>query len=639
MAPGRPPGFVAIGSATHTAYNNRPATGVAAGGTAKDICVPVFRIAMLALLLVVAHGRVTAAPSVALGYTPKYPADFAHFDYVDPDAPKGGELVLSGFGNFDSFNPFILRGVSADGLGALMLEPLMVQSADEPYSLYAHLAEDIELAEDGLSVIFRLDPRARFSNGDPVLAGDVKVSFDTLKGDKAHPMYRFYWADIQQAVVLDDLRIRFDFVRQNPELHLIAAQMQVFSRKWVEGIEFDKHTRTPPIGSGPYTIDRFRLGKDVSYVRDPDYWGRDLSTRRGMFNFDRVTYKYYTDETVQLEALKAGEFDFTLVLNSKQWARDYTGPQFADGRIVKEELAHRNNAGMQGFVMNLRRDKFKDRRVRRALTLAFDFEWSNQNLFYNQYSRCDSYFSNSELAATGLPQDDELALLEPFREQLPAAIFSEDWAPPDTSEPGALRRNLREAKALLEEAGWTVRDGRLRNAAGEPFDIEVLLAQKGFERILAPYAHTLRKLGVELKYRTVDVSLYIQRRRTFNFDMMVAGFSQSQSPGNEQFSMWHSSSADQEGSNNLAGIKDPVVDALVERLVYAENRQALVAAARALDRVLLYGEYVVPNWYIATHRVAYWNRFAHPQTLPLYYGAENWVLETWWRASKQASGR
>lgn len=591
------------------------------------------RFVVVLLLTVVASRGATAAPSAALGYAPKYPADFTHFDYVDPAAPKRGQLVLSGFGSFDSFNPFILKGATVDGISALVLEPLMVQSADEPYSLYAHLAEDIELAEDGLSVTFRLDPRARFSNGDPVLAEDVKFSFDTLMSDKAHPQFRFYWADIKQAVVLDDRRVRFDFVKRNPELHLLAAQMQVFSRKWVGDQAFDKLTRTPPLGSGPYTVEKSRLGKDITYVRNPEYWARDLPTRRGMFNFERVTYKYYGDETVQLEALKAGEFDFTLVLNSKQWARDYVGPQFADGRIVKEELAHHNNAGMQGFVMNTRREKFQDRRVRRALALAFDFAWSNRNLFYNQYTRCDSYFSNSELAARGVPEGQELTLLEPFRNRLAPEIFTQQWTPPDTSAPGALRRNLREAKLLLEQAGWTVRGGRLRNAAGAPFDIEVLLVQKGFERILAPYAHNLRKLGIELKYRTVDTSLYIQRRRTFNFDMMVAGFSQSQSPGNEQIGMWHSSTADQEGSNNLAGIKDPVVDALVEKLVYAPDRKALVAAARALDRALLYGEYVVPNWYIATHRVAYWDKFGHPRTLPLYYEAEGWVLQSWWRAT------
>lgn len=597
----------------------------------------VFRL--LGLLLLLLTRELAAAPSIALGYTPKYPPDFLHFDYVNPDAPKGGELVLSGYGNFDSLNPFVLKGNSAEGLGALVFESLMVQSADEPYSLYAHLAEDIQLADDRLSVTFKLDPRARFSNGDPVLAQDVKFSFDTVKGDKGHPRYRFYWADIQQAVVVDDRTIRFEFAKVNPELHLIAAQMSVFSRKWVGDKDFDKLTRTPPIASGPYVLDKYTLGKNISYVRNPDYWAKDLNTTRGMFNFDRVTYKYYKDETVQLEALKAGEFDFIYVLNSKQWARDYTGQQFDAGLIIKEELKHSNNAGMQGFVFNTRREKFKDRRVRRALALAFDFSWSNENLFYGQYARCDSYFSNSPLAATGLPQGEELALLEPFRSQLPAAIFSEVWKPADTSEPGALRRNLRAAKALLEEAGWRVRDGRLRNANGEPFDINVILAQKGFERILAPYAHNLRKLGVELNYRTVDVSLYVDRRRNFDFDMMVASFPQSQSPGNELINMWHSSTADQKGSNNLPGIKDPVVDALIEKIIYAPDREALVTAAHAIDRVLLYGEYLVPNWYSSTHRVAYWKGFGQPATTPLYYDAEAWALQAWWRNTAKPARR
>ncbi|MBZ0071691.1 MAG: extracellular solute-binding protein [Gammaproteobacteria bacterium] len=599
----------------------------------------VFRAVICWLLLAVVTSPVVASPSVALGYTPKYPSDFTHFDYVDPHAPQGGELVLSGFGNFDSFNPFVLKGVSADGLGTLVFEPLMVQSLDEPYSLYAHLAEDIQLADDRLSVTFRLNPKARFSNGDPVLADDVKFSFDTIKSDKGHPQYRFYWADIERVVAVDAHTVRFEFARVNPELHLLAAQIPVFSRKWVGDAEFDKLNRALPIASGPYTVASYRIGKDVTYVRNPDYWARDLNTRNGMFNFDRVTYKYYKDATVQLEALKAGEFDFTLVLHSKQWARDYTGPQFDSGRIRKEELKNSNNAGMQGFVFNTRRDKFKDRRVRRAIALAFDFEWSNKHLFYGQYTRCDSYFSNSEMASSGLPQGAELALLEKYRKRLPEAIFTQIWRPADTAEPGSLRANLRAARDLLAEAGWTVRDGRLRNAAGEPLDIEFILAQKGFERILAPYAHNLRKLGIELSYRTVDVSLYVQRRRTFNFDMMVASFPQSQSPGNELFGMWHSSTADKEGSNNLAGIEDPVVDALIEELVYSPDRAHLVTAARALDRVLLYGEYVVPNWYIATHRVAYWNRFGHPQTLPLYYDAESWALQTWWRDLAKPAAR
>ena len=592
-------------------------------GTGVAICLA---LVTLSALLSPVH----AAPAIALGYTPKYPPAFSHFNYVNPNAPKGGEIVLSGFNTFDSLNPFVLKGVAAAGLAGLVFEPLMVQSADEPYSLYGHLANDIQLAANKLSVTFRLDPRAKFSDGSPVLAEDVKISFDLLKGKEGHPMYRFYWADIKRAVVLGPRRIRFDFARVNPELHLIAAQMMVFSRHWVSGKQFSKLSKELPIGSGPYVVDHYKLGKSITYRRRPDYWARNLNTRRGMFNFDKVTYKYYRDVTVQLEALKAGEFDFVLVNHSKQWARDYVGPQFDSGQIKKDLLKHSNNAGMQGFVFNTRRSLFKDRRVRRALSLAFDFAWSNKNLFYDQYVRCDSYFSNSPLAARGLPTGRELQLLNRYRSQLPKEIFTKEWRPPSTDKPGELRANLREAKQLLEEAGWRVKDGILKNEEGQPFEFSFLLAQKGFERILAPWAHNLKKLGITVRYRTVDLSLYERRMRTFDFDMMVASFSQSQSPGNELFNLWYSTSAKQEGSNNIIGISDPVVDALIKAVVYSRNRAELVAATRALDRVLLYGEYLVPNWYIDVHRVAYWDKFKYPKTSPLYYDAESWVLSSWW---------
>ena len=571
------------------------------------------------------------APSAALGYAPKYKPGFSHFDYVRPDAPKGGELVMSAFGNFDSFNPFLLKGIPAAGLSDLMFETLMEQSLDEPYSLYAHLAEDIELAPDRLSVSFRLDPRARFSDGSPVMAEDVKFSFDTLKSKQAHPRYRFYWADITQAVVLDARRVRFDFAKLNPELHLIAAQIPIFARRWVGAESFEKLATVAPIASGPYLLDSYDLGKRASYKRNPEYWAKNLSTRRGMFNFERITYKYYKDDTVRLEGLKAGEYDFIWVYHSKQWARDFAGPPFDAGLIKKTELKHRNNAGMQGFIFNTRRPIFKDRRVRKAIGLALDFEWSNKNLFYDQYSRCHSYFSNSELASSGLPSGDELKLLEPFRKQLPAAVFTDAWQPPSTQPPHSLRENLRKAKALLDEAGWTLKDGVLQNAEGLRLEFEVMLAQKGFERILAPFAHNLTKLGIQARYRTVDVALYQRRQDTFNFDMMVESFGQSQSPGNELVNLWHSSAADQEGSNNTVGIKDPVVDALIEKVIYAPDRKQLITAARALDRVLLHGEYLAPNWYIGAHRVAYWDKFGFPAQLPLYYGADGWLLRSAWR--------
>jgi microcin C transport system substrate-binding protein len=573
-----------------------------------------------------------AAATIALGYTPKYPPGFDHFDYVQVNAPKGGDLQLSWSGSFDKLNPYTLKGVSAVGLDELVFEPLMEQALDEPYSLYAHLAEDISLSSDRLSVSFRLNPKARFSNGKPVLADDVKYTFDVLKSKLAHPSFGFYWADIKRAVVLAPRIVRFDFVRPNPELHLIIAQMPVFSREWVGDKPFNTLVTAHPIGSGPYVVKEVDFGKRITYGRSADYWARDLNTRRGMFNFERIIFKYYKDETVRFEAFKANEYDFVAEYNSKRWAREYVGSQFSEGQVIKKELKHQNNAGMQGFIFNMRRAIFKDKRVRRAINLAMDFEWSNKNLFYGQYTRCNSYFSNSELAASGLPGKDELALLEPLRAKLDPNVFAQEWHPPDTNPPNSLRGNLRQAKALLHEAGWRLRDGVLQDDSGRKLQFEILLAQtnKGFERILAPFARNLEKLGIRITYRTVDNALYQRRSDTFDFDMTVESFSQSQSPGNELVSLWHSSSADQEGARNVIGIKDPAVDALIEKLIYAADRKHLVSAAHALDRVLLHGEYLVPNWYIATHRVAYWNKFDYPETLPLYYRAETWMLRTWW---------
>ncbi len=590
-------------------------------------------LAFLGLLLALTATPARAEPALALGYAPAYPADFTHFNYVNPDAPKGGELPMSAFGSFDSLNPFLLKGLPAAGLGLLVFETLLEKSLDEPFSMYGLLAEDVSLAQDGLSVTFRLRPQARFSDGKPVRAQDVKFSFDTLRSDKAHPMYRFYWADVEQAEVLDERTVRFAFKRANPELHLIIGEMPVLSEAWVNGRPFDQLARVAPVGSGPYVVESFDWGKQISYRRNPDYWAKGLPVRRGMFNFDRIGFKYYKDRTVSLEAFKAGEFEFFYENHSKRWARDHEGPRYASGEIVKATIPHRNNAGMQGVVFNSRRTLFADRRVREALGLAMDFEWSNRNLFYGQYTRCDSYFSNSELAARGLPDKAQLTLLEPFRDRLPPEVFTTVYQPPASPDAAALRANLIRAKRLLEEAGWRVKDGVLVNARGEPFRFEIMLGQKGFERIMAPYVHNLRKLGVQASYRTIDAALYQRRVDTFDFDAVIEVFGQSQSPGNELFNMFHSSSADREGSSNVMGVKDPVVDELVEKIVYAQDRQSLVDAARALDRVLLWGHYLVPNWYIGEYRIAYWDHFGYPKTLPLYFEVEPWVLKTWWRVS------
>ncbi len=571
-----------------------------------------------------------AFSAMGMGYEPKYAEGFTHFDYANPAAAKRGELTLMGLGTFDSLNPYLLKGISAGGLSVLVFESLLEKSLDEPFSMYGLIAESFYLADDGLSVTFHINPLARFSNGEPVTAEEVKYSFDTLMSKAAHPQFRVYFGDVKSATVIDRLIIRFDFKNKNRELHMIIGEIPIFSKQWAGDTAFEKLSDTKPVASGPYTVEKYARGKNIKYVRNSNYWAKDLPVRKGMFNFDRITYKYYKDSTIALEAFKAGEFDFFFENYSKRWARSHNGPRYDSGEIIKKGLSHNNNAGMQGFAFNTRRDKFKDVRVRRALSLAYDFEWANKKLFYNQYVRGYSYFSNSELASQGLPEGKELALLEKYRHQLPEEIFTRQWQPATTLAPDSLRNNLIQARDLLREAGWTIQDGVLKNQQGRTFILDVLLVQKGFDRIVAPYAHNLKKLGIQTMYRKVDSSLYKRRLDTFDFDMVVTSFSTSVSPGNELMNMFHSSAAELKGSNNLPGINDPVVDKLITHIIQAENRQQVVIASRALDRVLLYGEYLVPNWFIDFHRVAFWNKFGIPETQPLYYEPISWLLKTWW---------
>ena len=579
---------------------------------------------------IIFSAHAAAVPAMGMGYEPKYQADYQHFDYVNPGAPRQGDLVMMGLGAFDSLNPYLLKGISASGLGMLVFESLLEKSMDEPFSAYGLIADDFSLAEDGLSATFHINPSARFSNGDAITAHDVKYSFDTLMSKAAHPQFRVYYGDVESATVLDELTVRFDFKNKNRELHLIIGEIPIFSKKWAGDQAFDKIADVKPIASGPYLVDKYERGKSIRYVKNPDYWAEDLPVRNGMFNYETITYKYYKDSTIALEGFKAGEFDFFFENYSKRWARSHNGPNYENGKIRKTELTHSNNAGMQGFAFNTRRDKFSDVRVRRALSLAYDFEWANSKLFYNQYVRAGSYFSNSELAAEGVPEGKELALLEPFRDQLPEALFTTPWKPATTLPPYSLRGNLIQARDLLAEAGWTVQDGVLKNDKGEVFMLDILLVQKGFDRIIAPFAHNLKKLGIETNYRTVDASLYKRRLDTFDFDMVVTSFSSSVSPGNEMMNMFHSSSAELKGSNNLPGINSPAVDALLQAVIQAKDREEVVVASRALDRVLLYGEYLVPNWYINVHRIAYWNKFGIPEKQPLYYDPISWLLKAWW---------
>jgi len=584
------------------------------------------------------------APSAQAKYAiaqygePKYPQGFTHFDYVNPDAPRGGTLTLANPDrrtSFDKFNPFTLRGTSAPGVLGLMFETLGIGSADEPATVYGLLADDIAVAPDGASVTFHLNPAARFNNGDAVTAQDVKYSFDTLMSPQASPGFKVMFADVKSVSVLDARRVRFDFRRVSPDLPLLVATVPVFSPKWGAGANgkrkaFDALTFETPIASGPYLIESYDGGRRITFRRNPEYWGNALPVRRGTYNFERIVYKLYSDDIVRLEGFKAGEFDAITEYRARSWVRSYVGKRFRDGELIKREFAHHNTAGMQGFILNLRRDKFRDVRVRRALDLALDYQWLNRQLFYNQYQRIDSYFTNSDLAARGLPSEAERKLLEPLRKSLDPAVFGPMVVQPTTTPPASLRENLRQARELLAQAGWTYRDGALRNAKGEPFVFEFLDDGGAMGPVASAYARNLAKLGITLNFRTSDFALYQKRLEAFDFDMISLRYPDSQIPGTELLDRFGSHSADVEGSDNAIGLKDPAVDALMADLVRAHTYDDLVAAARALDRVLMHGYYIVPHWFSSTHRMAYKQYLHFPDKLPKYYTAEGWLVSTWW---------
>ncbi|MCU7834871.1 MAG: extracellular solute-binding protein [gamma proteobacterium symbiont of Taylorina sp.] len=584
------------------------------------------------LMLLLVNRYAYSAHAMAYGYEPKYPPGFSHFDYVNPDAPKGGKLDLNGSRTFDRLNPYLLKGVGADGVDGLVFETLMEQSLDEPYTFYGLLADDVVIAGDGLSVTYHINQKARFSDGTKVTIDDVKFSFDTLMNDKhVHPAYKIVLADISQAVILDSETIRFDFKEKSAKLPmLLSSYLSVFPKHWVGKLEFKDTAMKIPVGSGPYLLEQFDTGKQLTFKRNTDYWAADSGIRKGLFNFDRIDYKYFRDSTIALEALKAGEYDFRHEYNSKMWARDYSGRVFNNKQILKDNIAHQNSVGIQGFIFNTRKAIFSDKRVREALVLAYDFEWANRMLFYNQYQRNNSYFSNTELAARGAISPAEEKLLEPYRSSLDPLVFDDAWEPPVTTPPSSLRQNLRQAVLLLKSAGWEYKEGALRDKQGKAFAFDLILSQKAFERIAASYARNLQKLGITMNYRTVDFALYKRRVETKDFDMIVSSFSQSQVPGNELEGRWHSRTADVDGSANSPGIKNPVIDELLEKLSNTTNREQIVSLTRALDRVLLSEFYLVPHWYIASHRIAYWDKFEFPKKRPVYFSAEGWMLSSWW---------
>jgi microcin C transport system substrate-binding protein len=567
-----------------------------------------------------------ANESISIGYTAKYD-NFEHFDYVNPYSKKGGHIAISAFGTYDSLNPFLLKSLSPAQINNLMFDTLMTRSLDEPSSSYALVANSYELAKDELSVIYYIDKDAKFSNSEFITAEDVKYSFELLTSSSAHPQYRIYWADIASVQVLDTYTIKFSFKRKNPELHMMIGDLPVFSKEWLSVEEFPKDVKKSPIASGPYLIKDYSIGKYITYVRNKNYWGMNKSVRKHMYNFDSITIKYYKDMTVSLEAFKAGEYDYILENHSKRWARDYNGPNFINKKIIKTELVHFNNTGIQGFAFNTRKDIFNDINLRKAITMVFDFEWSNKNLFYNQYLRSNSYFSNSELAADIKVSNNELLLAEKLN--ISTSKINNKINLPINTEPSDYRKSLIDAKKILDKSGYSIRNGQLFSPSNKPVIINFLLAQKGFERILAPFRNNLKRLGIDLNYRTVDLSLYQQRLDNFEFDMTVVSYPQSQSPGSELMSMFSSESFDKNGAFNFPGIRDKDIDKLINEIIYSKNRKNLITSSHLLDRLLWNQYYMVPNWYINTHRVAYYDKFLQPITSPLYYQATNYVLQTW----------
>ena len=568
----------------------------------------------------------------------KYPAGFAAFSYVNPTAPKGGEIRMvppTRPTNFDKFNPFTLRGTAPYGIGALLIESLLTGNSEEPTTAYGLLAEDVQVAPDKLSATFRLNDKARFHDGLPVLASDVLHSFTQLTGKLAAPQYRTIYAEVKAVVVVSERVVRFDFVTPNPELPLVVGGMPVFSKKWGAGKPFDKIVEDIPIGSGPYKLPSSKMGRDITYVRDPGYWGADIASRKGQFNFDRITFKIYLDETSRFEGLKAGEYDFMREFISRNWARQYTGKQFSSGELVKRAFENRNPGDFQGYVFNLRKPKFQDVRVRKAIGLAMDFEWMNRQLFYGIYKRVNGYFPNSEFHAEGLPKADELALLEPLRKNLKPEVFGAVPVSPSTTPPGSLRENLRQAQALLKEAGWTYKDGALRNAKGEAFTMEFLNDQPSLIRIVGPFQKALEKLGITMIYRVVDFSLSKQKMDAFDFEVTTMRLPGSTAPGGELIERFGSDAAKTPGSSNVWGIADPAVDALLQKIVTATTRPELAAATRALDRVLTHGHYSVPQYYGDAFLIGYRpGQFVLPSVIPPYYDAGTWAMSTWWASEK-----
>lgn len=558
----------------------------------------------------------------------KYPADFKNFEYVNPQAPKGGNVKLAAIGTFDSLNPFIIKGISAEGVDYLF-ESLLVGSKDEAFSEYGLIAESVEMPNDRSWVIFTLRSQARFHDNSPISVEDVIFSYNTLK-EKGSPFYRTYYRDVKSVEKVGERQVKFSFsTTENRELPLIVGQMPILSKAYWSKHDFEKTTLEAPLGSGPYKIDSIEAGRAITYKRVADYWAKDLPVNVGQYNFDSIRIDYYRDSTIALEAFKAGEFDFRVENSAKNWATSYDSPALRDGLFIKEEIKHEIPTGMQAFLFNTRRPVFSDRRVREAIGYLYDFEWANKNLFNGAYTRTNSFFSNSELAAAELPSAEELKLLEPLRGKIPEEVFTRVYQPPKTDGSGNIRDNMRIALQLFEQAGWTVKQGKLVNADNKPMSFEILLSDPNFERVVLPFKQNLERLGIQVNVRNVDDTQYKNRLDEFDFDMIVHVYGQSLSPGNEQLNFWSSEKAEVKGSLNYAGIRDAAIDSLVNAVIAAPDRPQLIQRVRALDRVLLFNHYAIPQWHLRSFRVAYWNKFSRAPITPKYsLGFESWWIDS-----------
>lgn len=588
------------------------------------------RRTLAALLFLLAAGAAQAEPRHGLSAFGdlKYPYDFRHFDYVNPNAPKGGELRGWQLDGFDNLNPLILKGVMARNLG-LAFQSLMVRAMDEPDAVYADLARSADLAPDRASVTFQIDERARWHDGSPVTADDVVFTVEATKKD-GHPLYQLILRDVESVTADGPRRVTFRFAETESrrDLPLIVATLPILPKAWFKGRDFASPTIEPITGSGPYRIARVDAGRSIVFQRVENWWAKDLPVHRGRYNFAQIREDYYRDRDIAAEAFFAGEYDYREEVIARVWATGYGGkPAFDQGRIKREVLKDETPSGVQAWFLNSRRPHLSDPRVRQALNLAYDYEWANKTLFYDLYKRTRSMFENSDLAATGLPGEAEMKLLEPFRAQVPPQVFAEEFQPPRTDGSGNNRANLKQAQALLLQAGWRIENGRLVDAQGKPFELEFMLYEPSFQRIINPFARNLERIGITVSIRVVDISAFENRMRSFDFDIMSRRFVQPLTPGVEQRNYWTSRAAETVGSFNFSGVRDPAVDDLVEHIVSARSRDELRAATRALDRVLMWGWYVIPHWYSGTVKLGYWDRFSRPAVKPAY---DVGLVDTWW---------